>query len=217
TTNQSMLNKIEEGLSQWTINSIEDPLQISKQAFQDVMIRTSGVEFVFEGQVPFGLFEKTFSRMPREYENRTFNRAFVPFNNPEKFYFYDSVNHMFYETDIEGMTPEDVDAFAFNEEVSYMPVEAVQVKNQHIYLPADPMEISHKDYMIERLPNSLFVNFFFADTSEVDVRRSDNVTRYLDYVSEMRINEDNNILTYRKQQSSSQSVDLSQRLDQAFN
>ena len=216
-TNEMMLTQLEKGLSEWTITGIDNPLQLSKKSFQEMMERNSGLELVFEGQVPFGLFQKVFSRMPREYENQTFNRAFVPFNNNEKVYFYDSVTHMLYETDIEGLKGELIQEIAYNEEADYTEVQGLQIKNRNIYLPVDPIEVNYRDYMIERLPNSLFVNLFFRETSEVDVRRSTNVTRYLDYVSEMRINEDTSILTYRKQQSSQKNTNLSGTLEQGFN
>lgn len=216
-TNLQMLSQIQKGMSQWEITAIEEPIQISKQAYQDMMERIVGVELVFEGQTPFGLFEKSFNRMPREYEDRTFNRAFIPLNNPEKLYFYDSVTHMFFDTSVEKITKEDIDGLAYNEEAEYKAVEAVQLKNQHIYLPTETSQVSYQDYLIERLPNSLFVNFFFTDTSNVDVRRTENATRYLDYVSELRINEKNNLLTYRKQQSTNRTIGLGERLNRAFN
>lgn len=216
-TNEKMLKKLEESLSEWTVNSIDFPIQLSKKSFQEMMDRTPGMEWVFEGQVPFGLFEKAFSRMPREYENQTFNRVFVPFNHPNKFYFYDSVTHMLYETDVEGVKADVLKNMAYDEEIAYLPVQAVPIKSRTIYLPVDTFEVGYRDYMIERLPNSLFVNLFFPETSDVDVRRSENVTRYLDYVSEMRINEDTSILTYRKQQSNRTRPDLANILEQGFN
>ena len=124
---------------------------------------------------------------------------------------------MLYETDIEGLKGELIQEIAYNEEADYTEVQGLQIKNRNIYLPVDPIEVNYRDYMIERLPNSLFVNLFFRETSEVDVRRSTNVTRYLDYVSEMRINEDTSILTYRKQQSSQKNTNLSGTLEQGFN
>lgn len=217
TTNIAMLSEIERVTSEWEIQTIADPVQISKQAFQDMMERTVGVELVFEGQTPFGLVKRIFNRLPGEYENKTFNRAFLPLNNPRKIYFYDSITHMFYDADIENNTEANIESLAYNPEAEYIAVDAVKLKNQHIYLPVETTEVAYRDYMIERLPNSLFVNFFFVDTSNVDVRRTENVTRYVDYVSELRINETNNLLTYRKQQATNRTLGLGDRLEIAFN
>lgn len=201
----------------WTITSVEDPIQVSNEAYQEVMNRTPGLEFIFEGQIPFGMYETTFNILPGEYENRTFNRGFIPFNNLLKMYFYNSNAQVLYETEIEGITQQDINSLAYNEDKTYFSVDAIQLKDQHVYLPSEPLEMAYQDYLIERLPNSLFVNSFFPETSEVDVRRNDNIIRYLDYVSELRINENNQLLTYRKQQTSNTNKMLNEQLSDSFN
>src|SRR5690625_702044 len=215
-TNLKMLSYIEEEFQGWQVTYMEEPVQISNDAYQDVMSRRPGVELIFEGRIPFGLYEDVFTQLPGEYSERTFNRAFIPLDNPMKIYFYDSITHLFYDMNTEGITEEDVAVFAYNEEADYSSVEAVKVKDKHIYLPTGTIDVPYRDYLIERLPNSLFVNSFFQETSEVDVRRDENVTRYLDYISELRINEDHHLLTYRKQPSTEQPTSLVNRLNSGF-
>ena len=214
--NQAVLSDVEQITSEWEITSIADATQVSKEAFQEMMGENLGIELVYEGQTPFGLIKKYFDRLPGEYENKTFNRAFYPVANFREIYFYDSVMQVLYTAEVENKTQADMESLMSYPQADSVAVNSVKLKNQYIYLPVEKTKVAYRDYMVERLPNSLFVNFFFTDTSNVNVRRTENVTRYVDYVSELRINERNNLLTYRKQQPINKSIGLGDRLDMAF-
>ncbi|MDZ7836159.1 MAG: hypothetical protein U5K84_13355 [Alkalibacterium sp.] len=70
-----------------------------------------------------------------------------------------------------------------------------EVNERFSYLPVDDQNVEYRDYLVERLPNNLFVYQFFPDTSEIDARRTDSTTAFIDLTTEVRINETANTLT----------------------
>lgn len=202
TSNEGILSELNDSMVDWTIEELEDPVFLSANEMEVRVNQQPMIVFVFEGMIPFGLFDEVFNNLPGEYEDRTFNRIFLSIHNPANMMFYNNETEMVYQAEVTGITEEMINTLAFNDEKNYFTVELYDFGNQKIYLPNEAIEVPYFDYLVERLPNSLFVDRFFDDTSEVDVRRSGNLTRYINLVSEMRINEVSNILSFSRQRTS---------------
>ena len=71
---------------------------------------------------------------------------------------------------------------------------------------------SIRDYLVERLPNNLFIYQFLFNPSEIDARRTGNTTRYLDLTTEVKINDSLNMLNYLRQRSDMDEMTFSDRL-----
>ena len=66
-------------------------------------------------------------------------------------------------------------------------------------------------HVVERLPNSLYSTHFFPDPSGVELRVSNNISRYIDLQTELRINNASDVLTYFRQLSDLNEMSTSER------
>lgn len=206
----------EEYLPETTFGEVQSPQRLSFSAYQDYMTDDSWVEFVFDAPVPFGIFENGFEDLPTDYENRTFTHVLMNKENPELAGFYDSHNEFLYQIDGTGYTEDMLDELLYSQDNVMTDVQAYEVNERFIYLPVEEQEVEYRDYLVERLPNNLFVLQFFSDTSEVDARRTGTTTRYIDLTTEVRINDSANTLTYLRQRSDMGQMTFSERLQSSY-
>jgi len=217
TSSEGMLSELNDSIVDWSFEQLEDPIFLSSNDFLNRVEQQPSLVLIFEGMTPFAMFDEIFDGLPGEYEQRTFNRMILPVNDPSTMTFYNTESDMAYQTEASGISEEIIRTLAYNDEQTYYPSELLAFGDDSLfYVPIEPLEVPYVDYLIERLPNSLFVDRFFEDTSEVDVRRSENVTRYIDLVSEMRINENTNILSFNRQLSSSEPMALSDVYESSY-
>lgn len=207
---------IEEQFTNMTFGDVHSPQRLSQGDYQQQLATGEWVEFVFDAPVPFGLFENAFENLPTDYENRTFMRFYMNRDNPEQIGFYDVNSEINYTVEETSFTTEIINALLFAADNQLKEVEAVDVRDTFIYVPIEEVEVEYHDYLVERLPNNLYINQFFADTSEVDARRTGQTIRYIDLTTEVRINDATNTLTYLRQRTDMEQMTFSERLLSSF-
>ncbi|MER2063931.1 MAG: two-component system activity regulator YycH, partial [Alkalibacterium sp.] len=206
----------EEHLPETTFGEVRSPQRLSVSAYQEYLNSGNWVEFIYDAPVPFGIFENGLEDLPTDYENRTFTHVMMNKENPEIAGFYDSHNEFLYQIDATEYTEEMLDELLYAQDNSLTDVEAYEINERFIYLPVEEQEVEYRDYLVERLPNNLFVLQFFSDTSEVDTRRTGTTTRYIDLTTEVRINDSANTLTYLRQRSDMGQMTLTERLQSSY-
>lgn len=207
---------IEEQFTQMTFGDVQSPQRLGQADYQEQLSTGEWVEFIFDGPVPFGLFEDAFEDLPTDYENRTFKHFYMNRDDPTQIGFYDVDNEINYMVEDTSFTTEIINELLFGANNQFTDVEAVDVKDSFIYIPIEEVEVEYHDYLVERLPNNLYINQFFTDTSEVDARRTGQSIRYIDLTTEVRINDATNTLTYLRQRSDLGQMTFSQRLHDSF-
>lgn len=207
---------IEEHFNNMTFGDVQSPQRLSQADYQELLGTGEWVEFIFDAPIPFGLFENTFEDLPTDYENRAFMRFYMNRDDPEQIGFYDVNSEINYAVEDTSFTTEIINELLLAADNEFKDVEAVDVGETFIYLPVDEVEVEYHDYLVERLPNNLYINQFFADTSEVDARRTGQSTRYIDLTTEVRINDATNTLTYLRQRSDLGQMTFSERLLGSF-
>ncbi|WP_106194312.1 YycH family regulatory protein [Alkalibacterium olivapovliticus] len=207
---------IEEHFSTMSFGEVNSPQRLSQADYQQQLATGEWVEFVFDAPVPFGLFEDAFEDLPTDYENRTFMRFYMNRDEPELLGFYDVNNEINYTVEDTSFTTDIINELLYTANNQFNDVEAVDIGDTFIYLPIEEVEVEYHDYLVERLPNNLYINQFFTDTSEVDARRTGQSIRYIDLTTEVRINDATNTLTYLRQRSDLGQMTFSQRLLDSF-
>ncbi|EXJ23262.1 YycH protein [Alkalibacterium sp. AK22] len=207
---------INEEFSQVSYGDINSPRRVSQKEYQERLASGEWVEFIFNGPIPFGLFEDAFEDLAADYHNRTFTHLYINRNDPSELGFYDQNNEIDYTVEDSSFTPEALDALLNNANNQFHEVQAFDVSDRFIYLPVDSIEVDYHDYLVARLPNNLYVNQFFADTSEVDSRRTGSTIRYIDLTTEVRINDSNNTLTFLRQLNNMGQMSFNDRLMSSF-
>ncbi|GAB2498897.1 hypothetical protein GCM10008929_19370 [Alkalibacterium psychrotolerans] len=211
-----MSDWIEEHFNSMAFGEVANPQRVSREAYRENLSSGEWVEFLFGAPIPFGLFEAAFDDLPTDYENRTFTRLFMNRDNPEQVVFFDSTNELYYSVDESSFTEETVNELLYGANNQFTEVETIEVGEDLIYLPIEEVDVEYQDYLVERLPNNLYINQFFTDTSEVDARRTGQTLRYIDLTTEVRINDSNNTLTYIRQRTDMGQMTFSERLTSSF-
>lgn len=217
TKNNKVLDSLFTIFRNFEVNDIADPITLNSESYIDMVNQTGNVELIFSSSIPFGLYQESFSFLPREYENRTFNRMYLSVNNPGVIYFYNTRSMLFYEAEMSNVDMDLLTTVLEENKSSQIEVESVSVKEHITYLPVDTLELPVLNYLVEEQPNSLFIERLFDDTSEIQTIINDNVSRYYDYFSELSIDNQKDILTYTRPQVGNDNVSLSNRALTSFN
>lgn len=207
-------------MTEWLSNAIETmefgevetPERLTREEYEDSISFGNWVEFLFDAPIPFGLFSDSFDNLPTDYENRTFTRFYINTDDPLQLGFYDSINEIQYNVDDSNFTQDIMYDLLYSPDNEFREVERFELGDRAIYLPTDEVEVEYRDYLVERLPNNLYINHFFEDRSEVDGRRTGNTTRYIDLTTEVRVNDATNTLTYLRQRTDLGQMTFSDRL-----
>ena len=217
TKNSKVLDSLFPIFRNFEVNDIADPITLNSESYIDMVSQTGNIELIFSSSIPFGLYQDSFSFLPREYENRTFNRMYLSVNNPGVIYFYNTRSMLFYEAEMSNVDMDLLTTVLEENKSSQIEVESVSVKEHITYLPVDTLELPVLNYLVEEQPNSLFIERLFDDTSEIQTIINDNVSRYYDYFSELSIDNQKDILTYTRPQVGNDNISLSNRALTSFN
>lgn len=206
---------VKRSYSMMKFRNIQASEPLSRAAYQQVAHEDSWIEFAFDGNIPFGLFEDGFENVPSDYENQTFDRVLFNLNDENMVLFYNSQDEKVYEFE-EVMVPEDLlTSLSDTEAIDYTEAIGLELK-KIVYVPDTAMSVPYKNYLVERLPDRLFINQFFTDTSQVDVRSTESTQRFIDYTTEVVINDLNHTLSYLSQKTNDEELSLTSRLSNSF-
>ncbi len=211
-----MSDWLTEQVETMSFGEIQTPRRISADDYQAFISTESWIEFIFDAPVPFGLFDSAFDNLPTDYDNRTFTRFFINTENPTQLGFYDSRDELLYDVDDSNFTQDSLYELLYSPNNEFTEVEPIRLGDSFIYLPINEVEVAYHDYLVERLPNNLYVLHFFSDTSEVDGRRTGQTMRYIDLTTEVRINDVIDTLTYIRQRADMGQMTFSDRLMSSF-
>ena len=169
------------------------------------------LEYVYLEEVPFGINEQNFDELSREETNTFYNRMLININDQSQVYFYNTETEIYYVVSVLEEQELNIEAYLNPENLPYVEATPYIIGGNIIYISTNPIAIPYKSYVIDKLPNTIYINSFFPDTSLVDVRSNGNLTRYIDLTKEVSINENRETLNYFRQISDSSDVDPTTR------
>lgn len=174
------------------------------------------VEFIYHEELPIGILEQKFNEIARETANSFYNRMLVNRNDDSQVYFYHTEEEMLYGVSVLEEQSLNIEPFLNQENLPYIETFPVTLEGNLVYLPVDPVTMPYRSYVIDQLPDPVYINSFFPDTSLVDVRSSGNLTRYIDLTKEVSINENTDTLNYLRQIADSGEMAPTTRFERSF-
>lgn len=174
------------------------------------------LEFIYLVEMPLGIIEQHFDEMSRETANTFYNRMLINLDDSSQVYFYNTKTEVYHVASVWKDYDLDIDVFLNKDNLPYVEAKPYVVRENIIYVTTNPVAIPIKSYVIDQLPNTVYINSFFPDTSLVDVRSNGNLTRYIDLTKEVSINENTKTLSYLRQISDSGTVDATTRYTRSF-
>lgn len=208
--------KIDQFLTTATFDRILEEEELTHTQYAELIQAGTWLELVYDDVLPLGIFKERFESVSKDWSDFTFDRMLISRTDPALLYFYNESQKV-----AASLKALKFDVTAFENLVTESAAEGVPVfsatlKDCSVYLPVHTQDISHKSYIIEKLPNSIYMNYFFPDTSMVDSRTTKNITRYIDLTKEVSINQETNILTFLSQKSTTEISSLTDRFIRSF-
>lgn len=216
TKDSKMLNNLFSVFRKGKIADLMDPVSVDGESYMNRVTGAGNLEFVFSSSIPFDLYGDLFSFLPREYENRTFNRIYLSVHDLETVYFYNTHSQLFYEASVTDIDPNVLRETLNEAETETYTVQSVYLNDHIAYLPVNSFELPVLNYLVEEQPNSLFIERLFNDTSEIQTIVNGDHSRYYDYFSELTIDNEKDILKYSKPQASADNISLTERVRNSF-
>ena len=217
TMEKEVLSSSNKVFKEMKLNRLEEPIDFSSQDYQTELNQLDEkIEWIYSNNIPFGILNSLFANLPEKYQGKTFDRIYLTERDSKEINFYNTSEKLLYTSRIEKMDKDQLLTAVNGRGVPYRFVEIKEIGNKYIYLPINETKLPRLTYMVEKKPNSLFIERLFDDTSEVREKRSEQSVQYLDYISEMRINEETNMLNYYRNLSSSVGMPLTETLLVSF-
>lgn len=171
--------------------------------------------YSYDEAVPYGIFNSVFSSFPEELSNMTFDYVVFPLFQREA-YFYNSRTQDAYVVSYEGDLDETIQGWVDEYNLPLIPVDENILGNRVFYLPEEQQVVAHKSYLLNRLPNSLFVDILFDNPEDVNVRSSPDGVRYNDYYSELFISSDTNSVIYNREQYNDSEQEIQTLIEEGY-
>ncbi|WP_273340127.1 YycH family regulatory protein [Alloiococcus otitis] len=202
-------SRIIENMSLDTLDEGED---LSLDDYQDqVAASQQSLELVFSAPLPFGLFGTSFENIPTDLADQEFDKVLIDLESPQEIDFYNSQAESLYQVDLVSLDLSEVEDLLADEGNRLFSVYPEKIQNKYAYLPNTEVVMQDHYHVVERLPNSLYSTHFFPDPSGVELRVSNNISRYIDLQTELRINNASDVLTYFRQLSDLNEMSTSER------
>lgn len=204
---------------EWTQTNLDRIARIETLPIEDYSNQLQAgnwLEFIYQEEMPIGIFTDKFNELSREESNEFFNRVLININSQDYIYFYHTETEHVFVISVLDDADLDIEPFLDQENLNYAEAFPFYLQNTVIYLPSRPIEVPLRSYVIDQFPNSTYINSFFPDTSLVDVRSTENVSRYIDLTKEVTINNANHTLTYVRQISDLGEIDPYTRYMRSF-
>lgn len=202
-------SRIIESMSLDTLGEGED---LSLDDYQDqVAASRQALELVFSAPLPFGLFGTSFENIPTDLADQEFDKVLIDLESPQEIDFYNSQAESLYQVDLVSLDLSEAEDLLADEGNRLFSVYPEKIQNKYAYLPNTEVTLQNHYHVVERLPNSLYSTHFFPDPSGVELRVSNNISRYIDLQTELRINNASDVLTYFRQLSDLNEMSTSER------
>ena len=214
-----VVESLTKEMTNWQVDTLDEPVELTNEEYEKKISQVNAVELVFIENISFGIFSDRFNNLAGEYQDRSFNRMYFLENDLSQIYFYNTHSKLFYSEAIEGINQDKLDKLFNSEGIkSYLATPALD-EGKQIYTSKEEIELPYLSYLVERQTNQLFIERLFDDTSEVreNSDNGDNIVSYNDYVSELQINENTDILTYYRNRSTENKLSITDTLRSSYN
>lgn len=171
--------------------------------------------YSYDQSVAYGIFNSIFSSFPEELSNMTFDYVVFPLFQGEA-YFYNSRSQDTYVVSYEGDLDDVIQGWVDEYDLPLIPVDENVLGNKVFYLPEEQRVVAHKSYLLNRLPNSLFVDILFDNPEDVNVRSSEEGVRYNDYYSELFISSETNSVVYNREQYNDSGQEIQTLIEEGY-
>lgn len=215
-TTYPLKNLLRENYEVQNLEQIERSFIWTLEEYSKQLETGRWLELTYNEEQPIGLLEQRFVNLSSDFRNLFYNRMLINIEAPNRIYFYNTHTEWAYEASTIDGDFLDLQPFLNEENLNYKNSFSLMLDGNIAYLQYEEVEIPYQRFVIDRFPDSIYIENFFPDTSQVDRRSQNGVTRYIDLTKEVTINQTNNTISYFRQISDPDGLDATSRFRRSF-
>ncbi|MGO2696398.1 YycH family regulatory protein [Bavariicoccus seileri] len=186
------------------IDNVREDTEMDGKEFIDTDIFSGELQLEYDTETPLS-FTSLVSDDTGENTDISIDRIVVPQEDSSEIYLVNTMQNKYYQADVTGDVIPDL--FQLVDSGDVFPVQYFVLKNGPQYLPIEKTTLPEYTYLIEQEPVSFYIQELFDDTIDVRNRSSESVAQYNDSRSELKIDLNTNIMTFRKNQLNQSTTD----------
>ena len=187
---------------------------LSQEAYEQLILRDSYGQLLFDAPVTFGVMTRYFNDVPEEYKQETFSRIIYRHDDSKNVYFINDYTKQVFQ----AKTDQDIQSelFKYYDDTKFHVVESYILKNKQIFIEVNNLSLEKQTYLMEQIPMSFYITQLFANPSELRNRSDGQSIIYNDNLSQLKMDRSTNVISYYQNRVDEEHLTPTVHLQQSF-
>ena len=187
---------------------------LSQEAYEQLVLRDSYGQLLFDAPVTFGVMTRYFNDVPEEYKQETFSRIIYRHEDSKNVYFINDYTKQVFQ----AKTDQDIQSelSKYYDDTKFHVVESYILKNKQIFIEVNNLLLEKQTYLMEQIPMSFYITQLFANPSELRNRSDGQSIIYNDNLSQLKMDRSTNVISYYQNRVDEEHLTPTVHLQQSF-
>ena len=187
---------------------------LSQEAYEQLVLRDSYGQLLFDAPVTFGVMTRYFNDVPEEYKQETFSRIIYRHDDSKNVYFINDYTKQVFQ----AKTDQDIQSelSKYYDDTKFHVVESYILKNKQIFIEVNNLSLEKQTYLMEQIPMSFYITQLFANPSELRNRSDGQSIIYNDNLSQLKMDRSTNFISYYQNRVDEEHLTPTVHLQQSF-
>ena len=187
---------------------------LSQEAYEQLVLRDSYGQLLFDAPVTFGVMTRYFNDVPEEYKQETFTRIIYRHDDSKNVYFINDYTKQVFQ----AKTDQDIQSelSKYYDDTKFHVVESYILKNKQIFIEVNNLSLEKQTYLMEQIPMSFYITQLFANPSELRNRSDGQSIIYNDNLSQLKMDRSTNVISYYQNRVDDEQLTPTVHLQQSF-
>ena len=187
---------------------------LSQEAYEQLVLRDSYGQLLFDAPVTFGVMTRYFNDVPEEYKQETFSRIIYRHDDSKNVYFINDYTKQVFQS----KTDQDIQSelSKYYDDTKFHVVESYILKNKQIFIEVNNLSLEKQTYLMEQIPMSFYITQLFANPSELRNRSDGQSIIYNDNLSQLKMDRSTNVISYYQNRVDEEHLTPTVHLQQSF-
>ena len=187
---------------------------LSQEAYEQLVLRDSYGQLLFDAPVTFGVMTRYFNDVPEEYKQEIFSRIIYRHDDSKNVYFINDYTKQVFQ----AKTDQDIQSelSKYYDDTKFHVVESYILKNKQIFIEVNNLSLEKQTYLMEQIPMSFYITQLFANPSELRNRSDGQSIIYNDNLSQLKMDRSTNVISYYQNRVDEEHLTPTVHLQQSF-
>ena len=187
---------------------------LSQEAYEQLVLRDSYGQLLFDAPVTFGVMTRYFNDVPEEYKQETFSRIIYRHDDSKNVYFINDYTKQVFQSKIDQDIQSELSKYY--DDTKFHVVESYILKNKQIFIEVNNLSLEKQTYLMEQIPMSFYITQLFANPSELRNRSDGQSIIYNDNLSQLKMDRSTNVISYYQNRVDEEHLTPTVHLQQSF-